>query len=306
MKYILTATVNSVKIIMLLLMTVGFFGLAVFSYSSAFALENGMPTRPLGKTGHGTAIFSLGGQAALEQPGQDEKAAEIINRAIDLGVNYIDTAPAYGGGTSETYIGRVMKERRDEVFLATKSHDYSYSGTMRLLKKSLKRLQTDRIDLYQHHNVGSDKQLEQILSDDGALAAFLELKKEGVVNNIGITSHSPRILLKALEEDVYDCMLITLNPAGYRMRDRQYLDEFLKKAQEKEIGVIAMKVVGRGTLLRKGVEIDDLLRYTLSFPVDTAIVGISETWQLEENVGIAENFEPMPLSERRKLEEILQ
>lgn len=262
--------------------------------------EGELPSRPLGKTGHTMTVFGLGGQAAVEQHGQDEKADEIINRALDLGVNYIDTAPRYG--PSEIYIGRVMKDRRDEVFLATKSHDYSYDGTMRLIEQSLERLQTGFIDLYQHHNVGSTSQLRRITAEDGALRAFLELKERGTVGHIGITSHSPGVLLEALKLDVYDCMLITLNPAGANMRDREYLEEFMERAREKEVGVVAMKVVSRGTLLRKGVGMEELLRYSLSFPVAGAVVGISETWQVDDNVRIAKNFREMTVSEKRGLE----
>ncbi len=109
------------------------------------------------------------------------------------------------------------------------------------------------------------------------------------------------MLLEALELDAYDCMLITLNPADNHMRDPQYLDEFMKRAREKEIGVIAMKVVSRGALLGEGVGMEDLLRYALSFPVATAIVGISEIWQVDDNVRIAKNFRKMSEDEKQEL-----
>lgn len=261
-----------------------------------------LPTRPLGATGFDVTILGLGGQATIERHGNDTKAYEIITRALDLGVNYIDTAPIYGNGISETYIGRVMKDRRDDVFLATKSHDYSYEGTMRLVKDSLERLQTDHIDLYQHHNVSSDSQLDRILAEDGALRAFRELKEKGVISHIGITSHSPRILLRALEHDDYECMLITLNPAGAIMPDREYLMPFLRKAQEKNVGVIAMKLASRGTLVSEDAPMKELLRYAWSFPISTAIVGISETWQIEENAASAHDATPMTEEEKKALE----
>ncbi len=280
----------------------GLFAVNLWSVAQAEVAEDGMPTRPLGQTGHHVTLFGLGGQATIERHGQDERAHEIINRALDLGVNYIDTAPSYGRGISETYIGRVMKDRRDEVFLATKSHDYSYAGTMRLIEQSLERLQTDRIDLYQHHNVGNLRQLERITAEDGALRAFRELRERGVVKHIGITSHSPQVLLRALELDVYDCMLITLNPAGSHMRDRRYLHEFMEKAREQEVGVIAMKVVSKGALLGDNANMTELLSYALSFPVATAIVGISEVWQVDDNVRIAKGFEPLSEEAKRELE----
>ncbi len=102
-----------------------------------------MPTRSFGKTGYKVGVLSLGGQATLEMTGTEDESEKIINRAIDLGVNYIDTAASYGGGISQLNIGRVMKTRRNEVWLSTKTHDYTYDGAMRLLEESLKEF-TDR------------------------------------------------------------------------------------------------------------------------------------------------------------------
>src|SRR5512134_1853223 len=121
-----------------------------------------MPERALGSTGHRVRLFSLGGQATLEQPDKDEEAAAIINRALDLGVNYVDTAAAYGRGISQRYIGEVMKARRREVFLASKTHDRTRDGSLRLLEESLRLLQTDHLDLWQLHNVQRMDQLDQI------------------------------------------------------------------------------------------------------------------------------------------------
>ena len=131
------------------------------------SLANGeMPTRPFGKTGYNIGLFSLGAQGTVEIPGREEDALAIINLALDLGVNYIDTSAYYGRakegeyqlplqGTSERYVGQVLKTRRKETFIATKTHDRSYDGAMRHLEKSLKNLQTDKIDLWQIHNVKS-------------------------------------------------------------------------------------------------------------------------------------------------------
>nr|MCU0410851.1 aldo/keto reductase [Bacteroidales bacterium] len=142
----------------------------VAPYTDAFGHPFGeirkgkLPVRPLGKTGHMVGIFSLGGQGSIEIPGKEDISVDIINRAIDLGINYIDTAAAYGRqtptvaradamGTSERNVGQVMKYRREEVFLASKTHDRTYDGSMRLLEKSLKQLNTDHLDLWQIHNV---------------------------------------------------------------------------------------------------------------------------------------------------------
>ncbi|MDZ7606244.1 MAG: aldo/keto reductase [Cyclobacteriaceae bacterium] len=99
-----------------------------------------MPTRSFGKTGYKVGILSLGGQATLEMKDTEEVSEKIINRAIDLGINYIDTAASYGGGVSQLNIGRVMKTRRGEVWLSTKTHDRTYDGSMKLLEESLKNL----------------------------------------------------------------------------------------------------------------------------------------------------------------------
>ncbi|MHC4625976.1 MAG: aldo/keto reductase [Planctomycetota bacterium] len=130
-----------------------------------------MPTRNLGQTGHRVGIFSLGGQAVVETSDRDTAEA-IVNKAIDLGVNYIDTASSYGGGKSEQNIGRVIKRRRGEVYLATKTHDRSYDGSMRLLETSLKRLQTDHLDCWQLHNVQTKEHTDRIFAKDGAIKAL--------------------------------------------------------------------------------------------------------------------------------------
>ena len=105
-----------------------------------------MPTNAFGKTGYKVGVLSLGGQATLEIKGREEESEKIINRAIDLGINYIDTAASYGQGVSQLNIGRVMKTRRNEVWLSTKTHNRTYDGSMKLLEESLKNLQTDHLD----------------------------------------------------------------------------------------------------------------------------------------------------------------
>lgn len=270
--------------------------------SEARGADNRMPARELGSTGFRTAIFGLGGQSVIETPGREEEAEEIINTALDLGVNYIDTAPRYGNGVSETNIGRVMQHRRGEVFLATKSHHFCYEGTMELIGESLERLQTGYIDLYQHHGVHTEEQFRRITAEDGALRAFLELREKGIIVNIGIASHSPLILLKALELGVYDCMLLTLNPAGEVMEDRERLEEFMLRAQAENVGVVAMKILNRGALLRDGVGMEDIFRYALSYPVATAVIGISEPWQIYDNFETARNFRRLSSEEKSGLE----
>ncbi len=173
-----------------------------------------MPTRSFGKTGYKTGILSLGGQATLEIAGMEEESEKIIHRAIDLGINYIDTASSYGRGVSQLNIGRVMKTRRNEVFLATKTHDRTYDGSMRLLQESLKNLQTDHLNLWQLHNIQHPSQIDQIFAPDGAIKALEKAKSEGVVQFVGITGHfEPLVLLDAIRRYPFDAILMALNAA---------------------------------------------------------------------------------------------
>ncbi len=260
-----------------------------------------MPKRALGKTGFDVSIFSLGGLSTISQAGRKEDAIEIINRALDLGVNFIDTAHRYGNGISEEYIGEVMKYRRKEVFLATKSHDLTYDGTMRLIEESLSRLQTDYIDLYQHHFVNRSDQLEQLRRSRSARTAFEELKEQGVIGHIGITGHSSRVLADALEEYPYECALITLNVTRDEMDDPNHIGRFFDITTRNETGVIAMKVMARGAIVGQGFTAKELLTYSLSYPVSTAIVGISILDHLEENAETAREFRQMTREEMESM-----
>jgi aryl-alcohol dehydrogenase-like predicted oxidoreductase len=252
-----------------------------------------LPQRRLGKTGRQVSIYGLGGLFTVSMHDRHAEAVEIVNRAIDLGVNYIDTSAWYGTGASELNIGTVMKKRRDEVFLASKSHDYTYDGTMALFDQTLKRLQTDHLDLYQHHMLGGFAKLEQLQQKHSAREAFEKLRDKGAIRHIGVTSHSSRVLADALEDYPYDCALITLNAAGAVMDDPEHLDRFFRVAKAKDVGVIAMKAVGRGALIKPGLEAGRLLHYVLTHAVSTAIVGISAVAHLEENVRAARDFKPL-------------
>ena len=264
---------------------------------SSLSATNPIPKRPLGKTGEEVTLLGLGGRYAVQLHEHHDDAVSIVNRAIDLGVNYIDTSAGYGTGGSELNIGTVMRDRRDEVFLATKSHDFTYDGTMALVRQSLRRLQTDHIDLYQHHYLGRRGQLEDLRQAHSARHAFEQLREDGAIRFIGVSGHSSRVLADALEDYPYDCALLTFNAADLEMQDPDHLDRFFRIAQQNEVGVIAMKVVARGSLVETGLDPSDLIRYVLSYPVSTAIIGASQIEHLEENVGIARAFEPMDAAE---------
>jgi aryl-alcohol dehydrogenase-like predicted oxidoreductase len=268
-------------------------------------LPDVMPERALGLTGHDVRLFSLGGQATLERPGKHDESISIINRAIDLGVNYIDTAASYGSGISQTNIGEVMATRRDEVFLATKTHDRTRDGSLHLLETSLELLQTDHIDLWQLHNVQNEGHLDTIFGVNGAIEALLQAQEEGTVGFLGITGHyDPAILVSAINRFDFDAVLMALNPADPHFLP--FAEELLPLAVEKQMGIIAMKVPARGRLFREGgvTSMSDALSYVLTHPVSTAIIGCDNIGEVEENVSIATNFEPLSEEEMARLEDL--
>ncbi len=280
-----------------------------------------MPTRSLGKTGYKVGVLSLGGQATLEIKGREEESEKIINRAIDLGINYIDTAASYGQGVSQLNIGRVMKTRRKEVWLSTKTHDRTYDGSMKLLEESLRNLQTDHLDTWQLHNVQTMTQLDQIFASDGAIKALEKAKSEGVVRNIGITGHfEPLVLLEGIKRYPFDSILMAVNAADvHYLSFKNYL---LPEAQKKGIAIIGMKVTTRSRILstwtppppeqqtderlrtsKPGtITIKEALTYNMSLPVSTSIIGVDSVAQIEENVGIASEFSPLSQEQMEEIE----
>jgi aryl-alcohol dehydrogenase-like predicted oxidoreductase len=262
-----------------------------------------MPERPLGKTGHNVRLFSLGGQATIERPDTDAESEAIINRAIDLGVNYIDTAAAYGRGISQIYIGRVMATRRNEVFLATKTHRRSYDESMQLLDQSLESLQTDHLDLWQLHNLTTMEQLDQVFADDGAIHALEKARSDGTVRFLGLTGHAnPDVLMEFMRRFDFDTILMALNPAD--KYHRPFMDELLPEANRRQMGVIAMKIPARGRIFRDGglTSMEEALNWTMSQPISTVIVGCDTVAQLEENISVAANFQPLNSSQMVAIE----
>jgi len=266
-----------------------------------------IPKRQLGETKYAVSLFSLGGEATLNKPELKDEAEAIINRAIDLGVNYIDTSPTYGDGHSENNIGRVMEYRRKEVFLATKTRDRSYEGTMRLLEKSLERLRTGYLDLYQIHNMRTKEDLEETLAPNGAVKALEELKEKGVIRYLGITGHrDPDVLLQGIKEYPFDCILMSLNAGD--IHHASFQKELLKEAVSKKMGIIAMKVTASERLFQRGgiANMKQALDYVFSLPISTAIVGISNLKELEENAKIAAEFKPLDEKEMKYLESLTE
>ena len=265
------------------------------------------------------SALALGGVIGMQlPPSAEHDPVAIAETALNLGVTYFDTAPAYNNGLSETNYVHVLARRRKEVFLATKTGDRTHDGTMRSIEQSLKRLQTDRVDLIQIHGISPTEDLDAWEKPTGVLTALRKLRDQKVTRFIGLTGHdSATRLRESIERYEIDTLLTTLNPVSRR---KPFRDELLPVANRKQMGVIAMKVMGGGNgclvtgnplkkVLRpyhdetaQQVVPASLIRYTLSLPVSAAVIGVASVEQLRANVRMVREATPMTVAERRELE----
>jgi aryl-alcohol dehydrogenase-like predicted oxidoreductase len=263
-----------------------------------------IPRRPLGRTGCDVTQFALGGEGVLRTHGRMSEAVAVINRALDQGVTYCDTAPAYAG--SLDYYGAALGERRNQIFLASKTHDRTRDGSLRLLEESLGRLRTDHLDLWQLHDLRTTADLQTIFGRRGALEALVQAREEGRVRFLGITGHhDPAILLEAMRRFDFDTVLVALNGADvHRM---SFAQTVLPEAAKRGMGVIGMKVYAAGVLLRSGstpLIPAEAMRYVLSLAgVSTVIIGCSSTAEVDENAHNARLFQPFDEPGMRAIEE---
>lgn len=249
----------------------------------------GIPRQPFGKIGQ-VSIISLGGQGSLEQQGDEDNCIKIIRRAYELGINYFDTAPVYG--PSEDYYGKALKGIRNKIILATKTDDRTRDGSLKLIEKSLKRLKTDYIDLWQLHHLDNIDEVNQITGKDGALQALLEMQEQGVVKHLGFTGHQdPKILMEMMKRHKFDSVLCPVN-ASDRNMNPSFIDTVVKAAKRREMGIVGMKVFSQGYIFHpRGITTTwEALYYAMSQPASTLIVGIDTIGQLEENVALAKSF----------------
>jgi aryl-alcohol dehydrogenase-like predicted oxidoreductase len=272
-----------------------------------------IPRRKLGKTGVEVTAIGLGGEGVLRTFGRAREAVSLIRRAIELGITYCDCAKAYAG--SEDYYGEAFEEPglRDKVFLTSKSAERRATAATRDLESTLKRMRVSHLDLWQVHDVRTTADLEAIFGPGGAIEAFTAAKKAGKCRFIGVTGHhDPTILTKAIELFPFETVLLPVNAA--EPHHRSFLDETLPLAVSKGLGVIGMKVlrgfVGWGAppridlppeLQRQKLTVSGLIRFALSQPISTAIIGCETIGQLEENVAVARIAKPMAESERDAL-----
>jgi aryl-alcohol dehydrogenase-like predicted oxidoreductase len=281
-----------------------------------------MPKHVLGSTGAKVSILALGGVIGMQlPPSEKHDPVAIAETALDLGINYFDTSPAYNKGQSETNFGHVLARRRKEVFLACKSADRSYDGTMRSVEQSLKRLQTDHFDLLQIHGITTKDDPAAWEKPTGVLTAVRELRDQKVTRFIGITGHdNADVLRRAIEMYEFDTLLAALNPTSNR---RPYREDLLPVANRKKMGVIAMKVMGGGNgclvignpyknlalpyhdETSNQVTAESLIRYALGLPISVAVIGVDSVGELKANVGIVKESKFMTAAEQQELERVV-
>ena len=274
-----------------------------------------LPKRALGRTGAHVSILAMGGGSRFLMYKDEDKALEALNRAFDLGITYMDTAFGYGNGLSETRVGKVMAARRkkDGIFLATKIEARNGDEAARTVEGSLKRLQTDQIDLVHIHSLEDEADLAQIEAKDGILNRLLKFRDEKAIRFVGITCHNdPTVLATALERHDFDCTQMALNAALAGMKGGKHgmeINEAMKTSFEtvalpvavrKKMGVIAMKIYAQEGLTGEAPA-EKLLYYSLSLPVSLAVVGMPSLDFIEQNVQLARAFKPLPKSEMQQL-----
>ncbi len=265
-----------------------------------------IPERLLGRTGVRLPIFGLGGagQTPLSSDTAEGDAVALIQRALELGIRYFDTASSYG--PSEDYLGKVLPAQRSKLFLASKTALRDRDGAWRELERSLKRLKTDHLDLWQMHHVSFVQELDTIFGRDGAIHALEEAMQQKLVRFAGITGHhDPTAIAEGLRRYPFHTALIPVNAAD-KHHPHPFIPVVLPVAQKQNVGVIAMKVPAYGRLFKPGglEGMHQALGYTMSQPgVNCCTVAAETVAQLEHNVSVAKAFAPLTAKEMRAIEQ---
>jgi predicted aldo/keto reductase-like oxidoreductase len=257
-------------------------------------------TRILGRTGQPVTRLGLGGEGVLRTFGRDKEAYALINRALDLGITYCESARAYSG--SEVYYGKALGERRKDIFLTSKSHSRDKKGALAHLHETLTNMRTDHLDLWQVHDVREEGDLADIFGPGGAIEAFVQAKQQGKTRFIGVTGHhDPSIIKKCIEQFDFDTVLMPINPAEQKYKS--FIENVLPLAREKNMGIIGMKVYFRGfaSQLPEYTTLEPFLRFALSQPLTNIVIGCDDIAQLEQNAAFAQAFVPMTSEEQQRL-----
>jgi uncharacterized protein len=269
----------------------------------------GLPTRPLGKTGIDVSIVGLGGWdiGKLGKDDGDEAAVKLMHEALDEGISFFDNCWDYHDGYAEEVMGKGIDARRDKVFLMTKNCERDYAGSLKCLEDSLRRMKTDHVDLWQFHEMVYDNDPDWVF-EKGGIKAALEAQKAGKVRFIGFTGHKdPHIHLKMLDKDQHwDSAQMPINICDWHFRSFQQM--VVPVCLDKGTGVIGMKSLG-GSYLGKYGKIPhaqvatgpECIHYALSQPVSVLVCGIRSRKDLDQALGVGRGFKPMSPDEMDKL-----
>ncbi len=266
---------------------------AIVGAGLASAADSPMPMTTLGKTGLRVSRFVVGGYHMAVKG--EENGVKIIHRAIDLGVNFFDSARLYHDGRSDEIYGKALQGGlRKKVLLMSKAHLYDRDSALRQLEETLKAMQTDYLDLWQCHQVVTQKEVDQILGPNGSLEAFVAAKKQGKARHIGFTGHAdPAVHQRLL--DSFDGWETVQHPVN--LIDPHYLsfiNSVLPNIRKKGLGLLAMKTNAIGGITRdKIATIPECLRFAWSQDVDVVVSGVETPEQLEENVAVCKSFKKM-------------
>ena len=268
------------------------------------ASADAIPMRPLGKTGLMVSAIGIGGHH-LGEVATVEEAIQIVHEAVDAGVNFFDNCWEYYNGRSENWLGRGLEGRRDKVILMTKvcTHGRGADLALKMLEESLRRLKTDHLDLWQIHGLAFDNDPAMAYAKGGVLEAFDKAKAQGKVRFVGFTGHKdPAIHLDMIRRGYpFDTVQMPLNvfDASFRSFEAQVLPELAARG----IAAIGMKSMnGTAEATKKAVVTpEEMLRYAMSLPVSTTVVGVDKLDILHQNLTIARGFRPMDPDAMRSL-----
>jgi aryl-alcohol dehydrogenase-like predicted oxidoreductase len=271
-----------------------------------------MEKRTLGRTKHKSSLITLGGASIRSTTRRESNA--FIKFALDYGVNHIDVAPTYGSSMAEQILGDWVKEYRKNLFLACKTQKRTKKEASMELHRSLKNLQTDYFDLYQLHGLDDPEELRLALSENGALRAMLEAKEQQMIKYIGITSHNPLTIMKALETFDFDTVLLPVNYVlCAHSEPKNDYKPVLSLAKKRNLGIIAMKAVAKGPWSNEERpyltwyhpfhtqrEVNEAVHFTLSQQV-TSITSSSDIRIAKMMIDAVERYIPMSEEEQQKL-----
>jgi len=270
------------------------------SLAKAAEVAGEIPLRTLGRTGLRVTMFGLGGYHA-GLPEKEEESIAIIHRALDLGINFFDNADCYQEGRAEERMGKALEGRRQNIYLMTKVDQRDARGSREQLEKTLRRLRTDYLDIWQFHAVSRLQELDIIFGPGGAMETAEQAKKEGKIRFIGLTGHfDPAVHLEAIKRYSFDTIQMPINVVDphYKSFRNTVLDEAVKR----NAGVIAMKSLGFGNILSLGVaKVAEALPWTWSQPISVLVSGCDRREVLDYNVYLAKTFKPVPESEQAAL-----